>query len=250
MVPAIEVHDLSVHYGRQQVLEEISFSIPAGQIVGIIGPNGGGKTTLLKAMLGLIPVTRGTVSVAGEPVNRRNGLVAYVPQTASINWRFPATVLDAVLMGRYGRLGWLRRPAQQDRALALRALEQVRMADLASRPIAQLSGGQQQRVFLARALAQEPEVLLLDEPVSGVDVPTQETILHLLRDLSGMGKTMVVTTHHLQHLQEHFDLLLCLNRSAIAWGPPAQVLNQRVVEQTFGARLVLSDGTPAALLGA
>ena len=124
------------------------------------------------------------------------------------------------------------------------------MAELASRPIAQLSGGQQQRVFLARALAQEPEVLLLDEPVSGVDVPTQETILHLLRDLSGMGKTMVVTTHHLQHLQEHFDLLLCLNRRAVAWGPRAEGLNQRVVEQTFGPRLVLSDGPPAALLGA
>lgn len=249
MVPSIEVQNLNVRYGSQEVIDNVSFTIPSGQIVGIIGPNGSGKTTLLKAILGLVPIAHGTVRVAGAPVNRRNGQVAYVPQSASINWRFPATVLDVVLMGRYGRLGWLRRPAPSDRTVAMHALEQVRMGDLASRPIAQLSGGQQQRVFLARALAQEPEVLLLDEPVSGVDVPTQETILHLLRDLGAMGKTMVVTTHHLQHLQEHFDLLLCLNRTLIAWGSPGDVLHQAVIERTFGAPLVLSDGTSTTLFG-
>ncbi len=245
---AIEVHDLRVRYASDDVIHDISFTIPGGRLVGIIGPNGGGKTTLLKAILGLVPTAGGSVRVNGGPVNRRNGEVAYVPQIASVNWRFPATVLDVVLMGRYGRLGWLRRPAARDREIALHALEQVHMADLAARSIAQLSGGQQQRVFLARALAQEPEVLLLDEPVSGVDVPTQETILHLLRDLGIEGKTMLVTTHHLQHLQEHFDLLLCLNRTLIAWGPPAAVLNQSVVERTFG-QLILADSTTAALLG-
>ena len=250
MVPAIEVRDLHVSYGAQEVLGGIAFAIPPGQVVGVIGPNGGGKTTLLKAILGLVPLVRGVVEVTGQPVDRRNGQVAYVAQRATANWRFPATVLDVVMMGRFGRLGWLRRPTEADRALALRALEQVRMADLAARSIAQLSGGQQQRVFLARALAQEPDVLLLDEPVSGVDVPTQETILHLLRDLGAMGKTIVVTTHHLQHLHEHFDLLLCLNRTLIAWGTPGEVLNMRVIEQTFGSRLVLADGTAASLLGA
>jgi ABC-type Mn2+/Zn2+ transport system ATPase subunit len=249
MASAIEVRDLSVRYGNLEVLNDISFVIPSGKVVGIIGPNGGGKTTLLKAVLGLVPVVRGEVEVVGGPVNRRQGRVAYVPQVASVNWRFPASVLDVVVMGRFGRLGWLRRPSDKDRAAATRALEQVRMADLATRPIAELSGGQQQRVFLARALAQEPDVLLLDEPVSGVDVPTQETILHLLRDLSAMGKTMVVTTHHLQHLQEHFDLLLCLNRALIAWGPPAEVLNQHVIERTFGSQLIVLDGLSNALFG-
>jgi ABC-type Mn2+/Zn2+ transport system ATPase subunit len=246
--PAIDVRDLRVRYGTDIVIRDISFTIPSGRLVGIIGPNGGGKTTLLKAILGLVPLVGGSARVNGGPVNRRNSEVAYVPQIATVNWRFPATVLDVVLMGRYGRLGWVRRPTANDRVRALHALEQVHMVDLASRAIAQLSGGQQQRVFLARALAQEPEVLLLDEPVSGVDVPTQETILQLLRDLSTAGKTMLVTTHHLQHLQEHFDLLLCLNHTLIAWGRPAEVLTQAVIERTFG-RLVLSDGTPAALIG-
>ena len=250
MASAIEVRDLSVRYGSLEVLNDISFVIPSGKVVGIIGPNGGGKTTLLKAILGLVPVAHGTVTVAGGKVNRRNGRAAYVPQAATVNWRFPASVLDVVVMGRFGRLGWLRRPGAPDRAAAMHALEQVRMAGLAARPIAELSGGQQQRVFLARALAQEPDVLLLDEPVSGVDVPTQETILHLLRDLGAMGKTMVVTTHHLQHLQEHFDLLLCLNRALIAWGPPADVLHQEVIERTFGSQLIVLDGLPSALFGA
>lgn len=250
MAAAIEVHDLSVCYGTLEVLKHVSFVIPEGTLVGIIGPNGGGKTSLLKSILGLVPVTHGTVKVAGGAVNRRQGRVAYVPQVASVNWRFPATVLDVVVMGRVGRLGWFKRPGAAERAIALHALEQVRMADLATRPIAELSGGQQQRVFLARALAQEPDVLLLDEPVSGVDMPTQETILHLLRDLSGMGKTIVVTTHHLQHLQEHFDMLLCLNRGLIAWGPPAEILNQQVIEQTFGSQLFVLDGVSSTIVGA
>lgn len=249
MASAIEVHDLTVRYGTLEVLNNISFVIPDGQVVGIIGPNGGGKTTLLKAILGLVPIMQGRVEVVGGAVDRRQGRVAYVPQVASVNWRFPASVLDVVVMGRFGRLGWMRRPGAQDRAIALQALEQVRMADLAARPIAELSGGQQQRVFLARALAQEPDVLLLDEPVSGVDMPTQETILHLLRDLSAMGKTMVVTTHHLQHLQDHFDLLLCLNRALIAYGRPVDVLNQQVIEQTFGSQLIVLDSLPNTLFG-
>jgi ABC-type Mn2+/Zn2+ transport system ATPase subunit len=247
--PAIDVRNLRVRYGVDDAIHDVSFTIPHGTLAGVIGPNGGGKTTLMKAILGLVPLAGGSVHVNGGPVRRRSGQVAYVPQITTVNWRFPATVLDVALMGRYGKLGWLRRPAEHDRELARAALAEVHMQEFADRPIAQLSGGQQQRVFLARALAQEPDVLLLDEPVSGVDVPTQETILHLLRDLSAAGKTMLVSTHHLQHLQEHFDLLLCLNRTLIAWGPPADVLNQAVVERTFG-RLLVFGGTPAALLGA
>src|SRR5581483_2200482 len=175
--PALAVEQLSVGYGGQPVLEDVSFSLPAGRLIGVIGPNGAGKTTLLKAILGLIPRASGRVTVAGMQATRRGGAIAYVPQRDSINWRFPATVADVVLMGRYGRLGWLRRPGPHDRAIATECLRQVGMADYAARPIAQLSGGQQQRVFLARALAQQPEVLLLDEPISGVDAPTQNTIL-------------------------------------------------------------------------
>ncbi|KPV52838.1 manganese ABC transporter ATP-binding protein, partial [Kouleothrix aurantiaca] len=161
--PALAVLGLSVQYGAQPALEDISFALPAGQLVGIIGPNGAGKTTLLKAILGLVPRAAGSVAVGGQALARRGRQLAYVPQRDAINWRFPATVADVVLMGRYGRLGWFRRPGPADRAIAQECLAQVGMAAFAARPIAQLSGGQQQRVFLARALAQEPDVLLLDE---------------------------------------------------------------------------------------
>src|SRR5690349_5293577 len=164
--PALEVRGLQVSYGARPVLEDVAFALPAGQLVGIIGPNGAGKTTMLKAILGLVPITAGTISAGGASlaqgraaIARRGGHVAYVPQRDAINWRFPASVADVVLMGRYGRLGWLKRPGPADRAIARRCLEQVGMDAFAARTIAELSGGQQQRVFLARALAQEPEVL-------------------------------------------------------------------------------------------
>ena len=238
MQPALEVRQLAVQYSDTTALEAVSFQVAAGVLVGIIGPNGAGKTSLLKALLGLVPAT-GAVYVYGQPLKRRSRRVAYVPQITSVNWRFPATVLDVVEMGRTGVLGWLRRPAAHDRALAHEALALVQMEQFAQRSISELSGGQQQRVFLARALAQEPDILLLDEPISGVDVPTQEIILHLLRDLSAMGKTLLLTTHHLQHLEHHFDALLCLNKRMIAFGPPHEVMTATVVEATFGRSLVL-----------
>jgi ABC-type Mn2+/Zn2+ transport system ATPase subunit len=247
MPPALHVRDLWVRYGVQPVLEEVSFALPAGQLVGIIGPNGAGKTTLLKAILGLVAVERGTVAVHGERPTRRGGLVAYVPQRDAVNWRFPATVADVVLMGRYGRLGWLRRPGTEDRAIARRCLAQVGMQAYAGRAIAELSGGQQQRVFLARALAQEPEVLLLDEPISGVDAPTQETILRILAELAAHGKTLLLTTHDLRCNMEYFDGLLALNRTLIALGPSAQVLTPGVLTRTYGTQIVLADGTSVAL---
>lgn len=247
--PALEVRHLTVRYGQILVLDSISFVVEPGQLVGVIGPNGAGKTTLLKAILGLAPRESGVVSVYGHRDGAGKSQIAYVPQVNSVNWRFPATVLDVVLMGRYGRLGWFRRPTRHDRQLALQALQDVGMSEMAERSIGELSGGQQQRVFFARALAQEPDILLLDEPVSGVDVPTQETILHLLRDLTRAGKTMLVATHHLQHLADHFDQLACLNQQLIAFGPPRTVLTEQVIEATFGRSLMLVASARATLLG-
>ena len=245
--PALEVRGLRVSYGAQPVLEDVAFALPAGQLVGIIGPNGAGKTSMLKAILGLIPIESGTITAGGAAITRRGGHVAYVPQRDAINWRFPASVADVVLMGRYGRLGWLRRPGTADRAIALRCLEQVGMDLFAARPIAALSGGQQQRVFLARALAQEPEVLLLDEPISGVDAPTQEVILAILSSLAAQGKTLLITTHDLRCNMQHFDALLALNRRVIALGPVEQVLTPDVLTRTYGTQVVLADGTRVAL---
>jgi ABC-type Mn2+/Zn2+ transport system ATPase subunit len=245
--PALDVRELRAGYGGQMVLDGISFQLAPGQLVGIIGPNGAGKTTLLKAILGLAPAMSGNVTIGGRRSSRRSGLVAYVPQRDAINWRFPASVADVVLMGRYGRLGWLRRPGPADRALAAACLEQVGMTAYAGQPIAELSGGQQQRVFLARALAQEPEVLLLDEPISGVDAPTQESILNLLGQLAAQGKTLLLTTHDLRCNMNHFDGLLALNRRLVALGSVDQVLTPAVLTQTYGTQVVLADGTSVAL---
>src|SRR6266545_453189 len=239
---ALEVRGLRVSYGAQLVLEDVSFRLAPGQLVGIIGPNGAGKTTLLKALLGLVPIESGRMTASGATITRRGGHLAYVPQRDAINWRFPATVADVVLMGRYGRLGWFKRPGPQDRAIAQHCLEQVGMQAFARRPIAALSGGQQQRVFLARALAQEPEVLLLDEPISGVDAPTQESILTILNDLADQGKTLLLTTHDLHCNMEHFDALLALNRRVVALGPVEQVLTPDVLTRTYGTQVVLADG--------
>ena len=202
---------------------------------------------MLKAMLGLIPIAVGTITIGGAATARRDGRVAYVPQRDAMNWRFPASVADVVLMGRYGRLGWLKRPGAGDRAIALRCLEQVGMEAFAARPIAALSGGQQQRVFLARALAQEPEVLLLDEPISGVDAPTQAAILAILSGLAAQGKTLLLTTHDLRWNMEHFDALLAINPRVIALGPVDHVLTPGVLTRTYGAQVVLADGTSVAL---
>lgn len=244
---ALDVRGLRVSYGAQPVLDDVTFALPAGQLVGIIGPNGAGKTTMLKAILGLVPAEAGTIMASGAAIRRRGGHVAYVPQRDAINWRFPASVADVVLMGRYGRLGWFKRPSAQDRAIAQHCLEQVGMRDFAARPVAALSGGQQQRVFLARALAQEPEVLLLDEPISGVDAPTQDIILAILDDLADQGKTLLLTTHDLRCNMEHFDALLALNRHLVALGPVDQVLTPEVLTRTYGTQVVLADGTHVAL---
>lgn len=248
VAPAISVQQLTVAYGANTVLEDVSFDLPAGQLVGIIGPNGAGKTTLMRAILGLVPLVAGNIQIGARALNRRGGQVAYIPQRSVINWRFPATVAEVALMGRYGRLGIFRRPGPADRALALHCLEQVGMAGYAARPITELSGGQQQRVFIARALAQEPEVLLLDEPISGVDAPTQEIILAILADLAAQGKTVLLTTHDLHCNMQYFDGLMAINRRLVALGTTEQVLTAKTLTATYGTQLVLADGSSVALI--
>lgn len=220
--PAIRVEHLTVAYQSKPVLKDVSLTIPRGRLAAVIGPNGAGKSTLLKAILGLIPVLSGeALFLIGdrEQSGKHNPAVAYVPQSGSVDWDFPITVKDVALMGRYGRLGWLRRPQKEDRKAAARALEKVGMAKYASRQISQLSGGQQQRVFLARALAQEAEIYLMDEPFRGVDSATEKAIVALLKEMRAQGHTVVVVHHDLETVRDYFDWASLVNVELVANGP-------------------------------
>ena len=231
---------LSVAYDGQPALEGATLGVPRGAMLGIVGPNGGGKSTLIKAVLGLVPVDHGEVEILGRPVDRRTRRkVGYVPQREDVDWSFPVSAFDVVMMGRVPSLGLLRRPTEEDRELVRGALRTVGMEDFAGNRIGDLSGGQQQRVFLARALAQEAELLLLDEPVSGVDAPSQHEIFDLLRRLQGEGKTVVVTTHDLSCVAERFDLALLLNRRVVALGAPDEVFTQELLNETYQSHLML-----------
>src|SRR5918999_5634859 len=187
-VPAIEVTDLTVAYGATPVLWDVDLTVAPGVLMAIVGPNGAGKTTLIRAVLGLVEPAAGRALVYGRPYAEQRRLVGYVPQRGSVDWDFPTSVLDVVLMGRYGRLGWVRRPGAEDRAAARQALDHVGMAELEGRQISQLSGGQQQPVFLARALVQDAEVYLMDEPFQGVDATTERAVVELLRALRAQGR--------------------------------------------------------------
>jgi ABC-type Mn2+/Zn2+ transport system ATPase subunit len=235
---AIEFRHLSVGYDRRPVLADLSLVVPNGAMVAIVGPNGAGKSTLFKALVGLLPILAGEARVAGRPAGEARGLVAYVPQREEVDWRFPISVLDVALMGRYGHIGWIRRPSAADRALAQRCLDSLGLGALASRPIGDLSGGQQQRVFLARALAQEPDILLLDEPFAGVDAPTQESMLGLLDDLNARGITILVSTHDLPLATSRFGHLLLLNHRLIAFGPPDDIVTAESLGATFGSQVL------------
>lgn len=240
------VRDLTVAYHRQPVLQNITLSLPEGKLVGIVGPNGAGKSTLLKAVLGLVPAAAGEVEIYGRSYKDQRRLVGYVPQRGSVDWDFPTDALDVVLMGRYGHLGWFRRPGAADRAMALHCLEQVGMADFARRQISQLSGGQQQRVFLARALAQEAKVYFLDEPFAGVDAATEKAIIALLSDLRSQGKTVVVVHHDLATVTEYFDWTVLLNMRLIAAGPTDLTFTADNLQKTYGGRLSSVQATLAA----
>jgi ABC-type Mn2+/Zn2+ transport system ATPase subunit len=238
----LEVEDVSVAYDGQPALCDITFQVPHGARVAVVGPNGAGKSTLFKAMVGLLPLRQGQVWIHGLPLGGHLDCVAYVPQREEVDWSFPVTVADVIMMGRYGRLGWLRRPSKDDRAVVMRSLGQLGLAGMASRHIGELSGGQQQRVFLARALAQEPHILLMDEPFTGVDVATQEVVLSLLEELRVQGVTVMVSTHDLNLAASRFDQVVLLNRRLIAYGSAAQVFTAQNVAEAFGGQVLFLDG--------
>jgi zinc transport system ATP-binding protein len=238
----IELERVTVCYRDLVALEAVTFKVAPGEFVALIGPNGSGKTTLIKTILGLVKPASGTVRLFGKPPVQLDGdwkRVGYVPQLAQVDPRFPIRALDVVLMGRYGRLGLLRRPGPRDREAARRALEQVGIADLARRPIGRLSGGQRQRVLVARALANEPELLLLDEPTTGVDVGTTEGLFDLLETLHHQDITILVVSHDVGVVAQHVDQVACINRRLVAHGRPEQVLRGEVLECMYGPQAAL-----------
>lgn len=238
---ALEVRDLTVSYGGgRPALERASLTVPRGSILGVVGPNGGGKSTLLKGILGIAPVSGGEVLVAGNKVDRRTRrLIGYVPQREEVDWKFPVNAFDVVMMGRVPSMGLFRRPSAEDKKLVWQALADMGMEGVAGRQIGELSGGQQQRIFLARALAQGAEVLLLDEPVSGVDAPSQREVFALLHGLQKAGKTVVVTTHDLSSVAERFDLALLLNRRVVAAGRPGEVFTPEILNEAYDSSLMI-----------
>ncbi|MDX1547009.1 MAG: metal ABC transporter ATP-binding protein [Rhodothermales bacterium] len=235
--PALDVRDLTVAYRDRPVLWDIDLVVPRGVLMAVVGPNGAGKTTLIKAVLGLVEPAAGQVELFGAPYARQRGRVGYVPQRGSVDWDFPTSVLDVVMMGLYGRLGWIRRPGRAERAAAHEALEKVGMDALADRQISQLSGGQQQRVFLARALVQDADIYFMDEPFQGVDATTERAIIALLRTLRAEGKTVLVVHHDLQTVPEYFDQVMLLNVRSIASGPVGAVFTDENLRQTYGGRV-------------
>ncbi|MBD0329319.1 MAG: metal ABC transporter ATP-binding protein [Thermoleophilia bacterium] len=234
--PALEVLDLTVAYGERPALWDVDLAVPRGTLTAVVGPNGAGKTTLVRAVLGLVRPAAGTIRVFGGPYRERRRLVAYVPQRGSVDWDFPTNVLDVVTMGRYGALGWLRRPGRREREAAVESLRQVGIEDLADRQISELSGGQQQRVFLARALVQDAEIYLMDEPFQGVDALTERAIVALLRELREAGRTVVAVHHDLQTVAEYFDEVALLNVRLVASGRVEEVFTEENLRATYGAR--------------
>ncbi|WP_114784539.1 metal ABC transporter ATP-binding protein [Botryobacter ruber] len=237
--PVVEVHDLTVSYDRKPVLWGVDLTLPAGALVGVIGPNGAGKSTLIKAIMDLLPASSGYVRIFNEPIKEVRKRISYVPQRESVDWDFPASVFDVVLMGRYGRLGFFSRPRKADKDAAMEALEKVGMQAYADRQISQLSGGQQQRVFLARALAQNADIYFMDEPFAGVDIATETAIIELLRQMRQQGKTVVVVHHDLQSAANYFDWIILLNMRLVASGPTEQTLTQELLEKTYGGKLTV-----------
>ncbi len=229
----MSLQDVTVDLGGHMALNSVTFEVDPGTLMGVVGPNGAGKSTLFNAIAGLLPVRRGKVTL--HSVDQGRGALAYVPQRESVNWRFPVTVTDVVMMGRCCRLGWFRRPGKRDRELVNACLGRVGLWDHRSALMTELSGGQRQRVFVARALAQEASVLLLDEAFSGVDAGAQEGLVDILRTLRDEGRIVLLATHDLTNLAGRFDRVLCLNRNVCACGPPDQVFTSQVMEQLYGA---------------
>lgn len=246
MVSPVKVNNLTVAYQKKPVLTNVSFSVPEGKLIGIIGPNGAGKSTLIKAILELIPTINGGVEIFGGTYKQNRNKVGYVPQRESVDWDFPTNALDVVTMGRYGHLGWFRRPGKKDSGIALECLEKVGMSEFASRQISQLSGGQQQRVFLARALAQDADLYFMDEPFVGVDAATEKAIITLLNNLKKQGKTVLVVHHDLNTVKEYFDWIMLLNKELIGIGPTEELFTKEHLQETYGGKLTMleKDSSP------
>jgi len=245
--PPLEVHDMTVAYHRKPVLWDVDLTVPEGRLIAVVGPNGAGKSTLIKAILGIIPRASGRVEIYGQPYEKQRAIVGYVPQRESVDWDFPVNSLDVVMMGRYGKMGWFRRPGKKDREAALSCLDKVGMADYAKRQINQLSGGQQQRVFLARALAQEARLYFMDEPFVGVDAATERAIVTLLRELKTQGKTVVAVHHALQTVKEYFDHVILINMRVVANGPVEDVFTDQNLQKTYGGKLSVLDQVAEAV---
>lgn len=239
--PVFEVNQLNVNYDKTPVLFDISLQVPKGKLVGIVGPNGAGKSTFIKAALGLVKPISGKVEFFGEPLKNVRRQVAYVPQRESVDWDFPITVKDLVLMGRYGQLGLFRFPRQSDHEACMHYLDVVGMSKFADRQISQLSGGQQQRVFIARALLQEADIYFMDEPFAGVDITTEKVIMDLLRKLKSEGKTVFVVHHDLNNVESYFDWIIMLNMRLIAAGNTSYVFNAETLHDTYGKSYSLFD---------
>ena len=234
---SIETHNLTVSYNRRPVLWNIDFKLPVGNIIGIIGPNGSGKTTLLKAIMGLVKTSSGYVKIFDQPLDQVRDKVSYVPQRESVDWDFPASVMDVVLMGRYRKNNLMRRLTKTDRDIAAEALEKVNMLEYSNRQISQLSGGQQQRVFIARSLAQGADLYIMDEPFVGVDAATEEAILTLLSEMKQQGKTVVVVHHDLQTAKAYFDWIVLLNTRLVAAGSKEEIFREDLLQEAYGGKL-------------
>lgn len=237
--PILEIHDLTVSYDQSPVLWNIDLSLPEGKLVGILGPNGAGKSTLIKAIMGLVDPSGGYVRIFDKELDLVRNRISYVPQRESVDWNFPASVLDVVLMGTYGRLGLFKRPGKKEKQLALDCLEKVGMTAFAKRQISELSGGQQQRVFIARALAQEADLYLMDEPFAGVDMATETAIFQLLQEMTQEGKTILVVHHDIHSAMKYFEWIIMLNLHLVASGPKSEVVNEELLRKTYGGKLNL-----------
>ncbi|WP_298868770.1 ABC transporter ATP-binding protein [uncultured Gimesia sp.] len=237
----VSVYDLTVAYHRKPVIWDVSFEIPPGKLVGIVGPNGAGKSTLIKAIMGLIPKASGRVQIFGKPYQKNRHRVGYVPQRESVDWDFPVDALDVVTMGLYKEIGWCLPVRKKHRARAMEALERVGIADYAHRQISQLSGGQQQRTFLARALVQNADLYLMDEPFAAVDAATEKAIVQILQEMKQAGKTALVIHHDLQTVPEYFDYVILLNMRVIDHGLTAEVFTPENLQKTYGGRLTLLE---------
>src|SRR5690606_657028 len=235
----VEVKDLTVGYDDRIVLRGINWTVPCGTSAAIIGPNGGGKSTLLRTLVGRLRPAQGTVRIFGRPPQEARPLMAYLPQNEEIDWRFPIRAIDVVMQGLLARTPWWRPPGKDALAQAMAALERVNLADEAQRPVGALSGGQRQRVLLARALLQDAQLILLDEPATGLDAPAQHELLDVVDDLKRDGRTVIATTHDLNCLTDHFDTVLCLRGEVVCQGPPEEALKPEHLLAVFGRHVPL-----------